>query len=477
MDLADRLEADASLDPDSRRHRDRSLGLELTQRADRLTDAVHVWLDRQRAGSGPSAGERAQRSLAAVHALLVLLGALAGAAAALAFFSYDGSRPVNVVQVLAFFVGLQAVLLLATGFLALPEAARRRVPGLAGLQDLLSLASPGRWQPALERLLPPAQRDALRRASGLARRHRRLYGDVQKWSWLVGSQRFAVAFHATALATLLVLVTFSDLAFGWSTTLEVDARRLESASRWLARPWSDWLPEAVPDRALIESTQYFRGTGVPTVVPGSGAWWRFVALCLACYGLAPRLVFLALARWRQRCALQRAFERLPGVAALRDRLESSEIGTAALEGESAAPAPAPSSGRRGLPRPPRALAVRWSGLVLDDAEAARQIAAALGSETEDVIDAGAGSELDDAALVARLAASSLPPVFLVKAWEPPLGELLDLFGELRAALGERAIFVLPVAGEQAGEGARVWARRLDGLGDPELEVVGPGEPA
>jgi hypothetical protein len=159
--------------------------------------------------------------------------------------------------------------------LALPESWRRRVPGLAALQDVLRLASPGRWLPALRRVLLPAQREALDGAIGLARRHQRLYGDVQKWALLVASQLFAVSFHAAALAIAMLLVVFSDLAFGWSTTLTSESHRVHHIVAALAAPWARIWPDAVPPFALVEQTQYFRGAADSPPGTALGAWWRF----------------------------------------------------------------------------------------------------------------------------------------------------------------------------------------------------------
>ena len=324
-------------------------------------------------------------------------------------------------------------------------------------------------------------RDALDRAAGLVVRHQRLHGDAQKWMWLVASQGFAVAFHVAAIATALGLVVFSDLAFGWSTTAEeVNAARLHAVSDALAAPWSLVLPDAVPTRELIERTRYFRGAGGPPFDPvGSAAWWRFLLACMACYGLAPRLAALGFAVWRQQAALRRVFDSLPGVAELRDRLDSRWVATAATEAEAGgAPAPAPVRRARRA-RPARVRAVRWSGIPIADAEVSALVASALGAELDAVVDGGAGSGREDAALVAELAAGDAAPLFLVKAWEPPLLEMQDLLVELREACeGPRPILVLPLARDAAGglapardEGARSWARRLDAVGDPWLDVV------
>jgi len=474
VDLATALDADSRGDPAQLRQRDRAISQKLAARANDATARVAAWLDALRA-PGPSAGERARAAQRVLRSLLVALGAALGASTAFAVFAYDGSRPVNVMHVIAVFVGVQFVLVAATLVLSLPESWRRRVPGLAALQDVLRLASPGRWQPALRRVLLPAQREALDRAIGLARRHQRLYGEVHKWALLVASQMFAVSFHAAALAVAALLVVFSDLAFGWSTTLTSEARRVHHILTWLATPWSRWLPEAVPPYALVEQTQYFRGAGGFTgAAPHSAAWWPFLLACMTCYGLAPRLALLAFASLRQRAALQRVFSGMPGAADLRDRLDSRWIATA---GEGAEPAPraVPARDHARAPRPPRVRAVRWSGLALGDGEIVALVRAALGSELAGAIPGGAGSGRSDAALCAELAAAGDAPALLVKAWEPPLGEFTDWLSELRSALGARTpIFVLPVAAESAlasGSDARIWTRALDAVGDPFLFVV------
>ena len=480
VDLAAALDADAGGDPAELRRRDRTIGRDLSARADDATARVAAWLDVRRAG-GPSDGERARAAQRVLRILLGGAGAVLGAATAFAVFAYDGSRPVNVMHVLAVFAGLQLGLLSATAVLMLPEAWRRGVPGLAATQDVLRLASPGRWLPALRRVLLPAQREALDRAIGLAQRHQRLYGDVQKWALLVASQIFAVSFHTAALAVAALLVVFSDLAFGWSTTLTSEAHRLHRITAWLAVPWARWLPDAVPPYALIDQSQYFRGAGGFTgAAPRSAAWWPFLLACMACYGLAPRLALLAFASWRQRVAFGRVFAALPGAADLRDRLDSRWIATAGEGGERAAQRTA-ARDRARAPRPARVRAVRWSGLAIGDAEVAALVRAAIGSEIAGTSSGGAGSGRSDAALTAELAAAGDPPALLVKAWEPPLAEFGDWLAELRAALGAHApIFVLPLSPDGAlasGSDARIWTRGLDGAGDPFLFVLTAEDPA
>ena len=92
---------------------------------------VAAWLDALRPAGAESPGERAERVQRLLVSLLAVGGVLLGAATAAALFRYDGTHPVNVVWVLAVFVGAQLALVAATALLALPD--ERGVEGSAAL--------------------------------------------------------------------------------------------------------------------------------------------------------------------------------------------------------------------------------------------------------------------------------------------------------------------------------------------------------
>jgi hypothetical protein len=478
VDLALQLESDAERPAAELRRRDRALGRELADAGVPEAEHVVAWLARVRPPEGGT-GERVARSLRGLTALCAVAGALLGSGAAAALFRYDGTHPVNVVRVLGFFVALQLLLLAGTLVLSLPQRWRSALPGLEGLQDALSLFSPGRLVGWLRRVLPAPQREAAERFTGIALRHRRLYGDVERWLWLSASQAFGVSFHAGALATALALVAFTDLAFGWSTTLDLDARTLHRVTTALAWPFAGVLPDSVPSAALIEATQFFRGPGaVPHHPTGSAPWWRFVAACMVCYALLPRMLLLVVARGRLAAAVRRAFARQPGVFALRDRLESRLVETTAdtpeappaerrARAQAAASAPAPGT-------PCSVLA--WAGFPLD----VETSLACAGLVASSVARAGEGALAADAAAIESLrrAPEAQAIAVLVKAWEPPLGELLDFLRALRSALGDgRLVALVPIARDAAGAPATpdaaslaIWRRAAEHSGDPWLVV-------
>ena len=98
----------------------------------------------------------------------------------------------------------------------------------------------------------------------------------------------------------LLLLLFSDLAFGWSSTLLQDNDFVARAVRWLALPWQWLWPSAVPTESLVAATQYQRivpGEGDPAM---AGQWWRFLMASLLFYNLLPRVVLAVIfyGRWR-----------------------------------------------------------------------------------------------------------------------------------------------------------------------------------
>ncbi len=479
IDLAQQLEADAGRPAEELRRRDRVLGQELSSTSGEAR--IRAWLERVRPADPDTTGARAARALRGFGLLATGLGALLGAGSAAALFWYDGTHPVNVVRLLGFFVGLQLLLLLGSSVLCLPERWRRRLPGLDVAKDVLLLASPGRLVGSLRGVLPAGQRDAVTRFAALAGRHRRLYADVEKWLWLATSQRFGVALHGGALATALALVAFTDLAFGWSTTLAVDARALQRLTNALSLPWGSFYPDAVPSAALIEATQYFRGAAGEGHDPlRSAPWWRFVAACMLCYALLPRVALLAFARWRLAAALRRADAGHPGVIALRDRLDRSLVETTAEGAEAPGPAPALGVRRAAAAPAPGApcAALVWAGFPLASAESLRRV----GWVATSLQRAGEGAlESDSAAIAALRRAPDALVAVVVKAWEPPVLELQDFLRELRMARGDgRIVALAPLALDTAGEPAApdaaalaTWQHALAQSSDPWLVLHAP----
>jgi hypothetical protein len=183
IDLAAQLERDERLAAERLRRRDRELGRELEAAGTEAEGRVAAWLERVRVHGEESPGEQADRMVRVVAVWLAVAGALVGTGVAGTLYFYDGSHPVNVVRVLGVFVALQLVLLLATLILCLPQSVQRTLPGLALLQDVLSVLSPGRWGGGLRRWLParPIRRSSPSRSTSAPSRWRSRWWPSPIW--------------------------------------------------------------------------------------------------------------------------------------------------------------------------------------------------------------------------------------------------------------------------------------------------------
>lgn len=498
--LAHALEADQGRTPAELAARERRLAPGLpTQGADPVALGL-AWLDALCA-QDESVRALHQRAESATHLtslLLALAAIVLGWSAALGAFYFDGSGRVNAVWVLALLVLLPGLFIGPFILAALPARATERIPGGGVLAAVGRTLSAGRLAALLWRLFPRDWRDALALVSGRLGRHQHLYASWQKWTFLRWSQLLALTFQLAALVACLVLVVFTDLAFGWSTTLTTgdaaaDARRVHAITSALARPWSWAIDDAQPSLALIEDSRYFRvaaGPVSPAEAARLGGWWRFVALMLVVYGVLPRAITFAVAHACWRAAARGALLAGPGFSAVLRRIHRAQIESAAVEPEASADAlaaPAAEPPSTAVSRTAAALhtVINWSGVPVPTETLARIFAPAPVAEA-----GGAATVGDDLALAQRIAAGvgrdGGDVLILVKAWEPPLMEFIDFLGVLRGALskGSTLIFVLPVGlGDDrelpaaAPAQLKVWRDKLATVRDPWLRVVTSREEA
>jgi hypothetical protein len=391
---------------------------------------------------------------------IALGGALAGVA-----FGYQGDHPVNVFTLLGVLVGVPLLLLAGTVIL-LPG----RIPGLAGARDAFSGMNPARWAGALLDRFADTKLFALLGnppANAFAR-----------WQLVVFSQWFAVGFFTGVLATAWLLVVFTDLAFGWSTTLEIQAAEISKAVSVLAKPWSAWLPAAVPDASLVETSRIYRleEGGMPTSrVVRLGQWWPFVLMTITAYGLLPRLVLLGIGAWRLSVATRSMLREDPEVTALLDRLNTPR---ASFDAETE-----PEAGARAdeLPPPaPTPTGEATAVIVWNEAGSDTQVGDWFRRRFESEPGKPVGfsvlqSQAAQHRLLDEMGRNVRRLVIFTKGWEPPLLEFSDFLSLARDRLGREVSFTLvplDVTRTVVEESEReVWGRALSRQRDPRLYVV------
>ncbi len=234
-----------------------------------------------------------------ISLIVGILAFVTGAGAAGYLFYYDGTAPVNVLPVLALFAFLPLLLLLLS----------------AGYAWIGSLSSG--HLPLIFRWIEGPVRSRIRKAvgemsdktdystkSGLSD----MRGNASE-IWLVHSepvryflkqnlQLAGTAYLTGALLWMLFNVITTDLAFSWSSTLEVEGETLYSITRIISTPWARIVPSAVVDSDTVEATRYYRADRGDFQAVSSGRWWAFIFMTILVYGFLPKALGFAWYRWR-----------------------------------------------------------------------------------------------------------------------------------------------------------------------------------
>lgn len=232
-----------------------------------------------------------------------------------------------------------------------------------------------------------------------------------------------------------MLLLFTDLAFGWSSTLLDDSNLITSLARSLAWPWHSLWPGAVPDADLVAATRYVRidpNLGDPQVQM-AGNWWKFLMASLICYNYLPRLVLSGIIAWRLRGLSDRALE-------IRGPQDSSGL---------VSDSHAPSAQQDLLTHWNNAQTICWE---LDDAH---DPAASMGSAAANM--GKASWSEDEAAMKQLLIQRPTRLLWRVNASRSPVAELADLIAMGRAAgVNEQALFAVANASTDPARHIASW---------------------
>ncbi len=108
-----------------------------------------------------------------------------------------------------------------------------------------------------------------------------------------------IAFSVGGIIAIVLKVFFSDIVFGWSSSIEISAIDIKKMISFISFPWSFFWESAVPSLELIEESHYFRVNSKFFLeeirdlqqIKKLGQWWEFFVACIFFYGILPRLCF------------------------------------------------------------------------------------------------------------------------------------------------------------------------------------------
>lgn len=458
VDIHQWLEQDQTTPVAERIRRDRDIGRGLAAQDD-LGRVLAWWEQIKPLDVQASVGNRVVTMRRLLTTVLFGLGVTGGAALCSVALAYDGDYPVNLMALLGVLVGIPALFVLLSVVSSILQAS-----GISPLREFARALNINRWLMGLWDRLGGAHL-----AGGGGRTN--IQGRFAYWQLTQFSQYFSIGFFAGVLCMYGALVAVTDLAFGWSTTLQIQASSVHQWVSNIALPWSAWWPAAAPGLELTEASRFYRLAGAMPQGRAAqlGDWWPFVLMVILTWGLLPRFLMLLVVQWRLRVATRMMLHEHAEVTSLCDRLVAPSLvlggDNAAIEAES----PIAEGGAESIDLHGAAVVI-WNAACRSGAVDAQH----------GIIELASG----DSEALRQLAVEKITPgadklVVFIKGWEPPVLEFNDLLAFIRERLGTQGSIVvapLGLAGQVVNAtDLAIWRSAIASFGDPRVYVTGDAQ--
>lgn len=472
---------------------------------------IRHWLVKRREaaasrGNGPAVlpGDAFAEAMRIARLCFAAAAFVIGAVLAWSLLSYTGRQPVNVFTCLWVLVAPQVLFLLVLILSAVfwrirPEKSFTGIYPVVTVMLRALMRKLGRFagkRMAADRV------NRLKEAYSLLGRTKTVYGSVFFWPVFLTAQLFGIFFNLGILCALFVKVAITDLAFGWQTTLQAAPESVLRLAETVALPWS-WLfdpPVAHPGLDQIAGSRMILKEGIFYLSAADmAAWWPFVFLVVAFYGLLPRLLLAGAGLFMKRRALSSVDFSHGACDRLLMRMKTPRLDTQSM------PYPPPGRNAQTGAGPvgsesvdiPDDLPEKTFTVVLippemqDAAESTaleQMIRKSLGLRPATVIPVQMEPGADAGMLREALAKKPdhYPAARIVtvqEAWQPPIKENMAWLKSLRAATGGTNGMIVALAGKPregmpitspSDTDRKTWTQAVDRLGDPWIrtEVLG-----
>jgi len=308
----------------------------------------------------------------------------------------------------------------------------------------------------------------------------RLSLELTKWLFFQRLQLFSLLFSTALLLALLLLVVAKDIAFGWSTTLQITPESFHSLLEAIGFFWKEIIPNAIPSLELVEISQYFRlgekiNTDMIQNADKLGAWWQFLAMTTLFYAIILRFLLWVVTKIGFRQQLKREFVAINGVDRVLKEFNTPFVSTKAPKKEKHLEIVKESqeSINSGIDIKNGHI-IGWNytadelRLICDNKSIKSSSINSIG---------GKNSFAQDEAVVSEAIGEI---TLFVKAWEPPTMDFIDLLELLIENLKVKEIKLYPLGTleqyyQSKSSDITIWRRKIKGLKLGKVWVIDGGK--
>jgi len=455
---------------------------------------IRFWFFFMEKSSSIFPGKLVNEGLSLLRVLFFMGGVLTGLAFCLSLFSYTGKLPLNISYFLGIILVPQILLMLFTMaalFLMMVNPAKGFRFGLYPVFGLLVEFFIKKLLRKTMDKLSGDKKGALFSALGIAGKSKKNYGMVFFWPMFILMQLFGVGFDLGVVASTLGRVAFSDIAFGWQSTLNLSYAFVFKAVSAIAFPWSWVFPSGVgfPSLEQIQGTRLILKDGIYNLATQDlVSWWPFLVLSVIFYALLPRFLLLVFGYIAQEKSLNNQHFDGWETGKLINRLVSPIVSTETFAPQEAREIPAMESSVKSLNIKENEEAGSYLALVNEDIfdlvkpdEFKQIVQQSLNCHIGKIMRTGIDSKFEIES-IGNLSLEQKNPVsgiiFLQEAWLPPIREILGFIQKIRNGLRAMPLVVVLIGrpGQDTiftgadPQDIKVWTMKINTLGDPLVHL-------
>ena len=383
------------------------------------------------------------RTISSISLILIIVIFFIGLATGYGLISYSGKNPINVLHFLSIGVLIPSVTLVLT-FWAMIKNRKTH-------NDFLIHISPSFW---LDKILEKFSVFKIKfKLKPLI------------WNWLIinRAQYLTISFLFGIAVALIFNVVSRDLAFGWSTTLDIGAKSFYDFLQVVSTPWSGFFHSGVPSMDLVQKSQYYRLGGELSKEYVShaklfGGWWQFLVFAILFWGILPRVFMLFFTNYFLSKTIDGSYLDILDSKLLLKNMNEPLVTTFSSEdgGEF--------NSAEYYKNTKNDILVKNSSVIgwgFDESE----LDVVLDSQDLDpshIYLAGGNKTLKEDENIIHSIQDN--PTLIVKSWEPPTVDFIDFIDELRVKVN--SINILPIGTSKNlykpnKKDVNIWSRKLD----------------
>jgi len=287
------------------------------------------------------------------------------------------------------------------------------------------------------------------------------------------SQLLALMFSLGFLTTFLLIVSTQDIAFGWSSTLNLSPQEMTHILQPISSVWSWLCPQENSLETLIQQSRYFRLHDTPHTQLNPqilGQWWHFLACSALFYSVFVRLITLAISFVKLQKTLKSTLLQHPQTQKVLRGMKEVLVQTQAHQTEPLHHTPKHHP-HTPAPQTRNTTFLYTFGWAIEESKGG-VILESLGYTTQHFFSVGGAKSLQEDEEALQKAHNQT--LILIQAWEVPTMEFIDFLDELLCFTKEVTIHLIGyhTHNYKASEkDATIWQEKLLLEGFKDLKVV------